>query len=259
MFPQSVLRKIVSALPGYTTDGGTAELLDTAGDIATIDVRHMVNVEIYVSQVTDAGTCTIDIERSLDGTNWDPVGQFTEASFPAGDATAQSLLLVDSNGMPLLAKYVRVKLTAVAGGGEYNARAYGMELNLNERLIIDSGTYGPDADTDGLLEAATDAVTFSTKGLTNIEVMLNQITDPGAGTCAIDVYRSCDNGATWDLLASKADTDFAAANNTSTPVSLSGTGGRPLHADQVKVVLSAVSAGGAWTAHVVGIQTPGVR
>lgn len=259
MFPNSVLRKIVSALPGYTTDTGTASILDAAGDIATIDVRHMTNVEIYVTQVNDAGTCTIDIERTLDGTNWDPVGQLTEASFPAGNNKAQSLLLVDANGMPMLAKQIRVKLTAVAGGGTYNCLAYGFQLNQNERMIIDAGTYGPDADSDGLLEAVNDAVQFSAKGLTNIEVMLNQVTDPGVGTCTLIVERSCDGGTTWDELASKADTDFVAANNVSTPVSLSGTGGRPLHADLVRVRLSAVSAGGAWTAHVVGIQTPGYR
>ena len=259
MFPVSTLRKIVSALPGYTTDGGTASLLDTSGDIAVIDVRHMSQVEVYVTQVNDAGTCTIDIDRTLDGTNWDPVGQFTEASFPAGANTAQALLLVDANGMPMLAKQIRVKLTAVGGGGTYNCLAYGFQLNSNERLIIDSGVYGPDADADGLLEVVNEAVTFSAKGLTNIEVMLNQVVDPGAGTSLLTVQRSCDAGATWDDIGTKADTDFAAANNTSVPVPFSGTGGRPLHADMIRVKLTALSAGGSYSAHIVGIQTPGYR
>lgn len=257
MFPQSTLRKIVSALPGYSTDGGTASLLDTAGDIAVIDVRHMSQVEVYVTQVADAGTCTIDIDRTLDGVNWDPVGQFTEASFPAGANTANSVLLVDANGMPLLAKQIRVKLTAVAGGGTYNCLAYGFKLNENERLIIQDGTYSADPDLD--LDTLNDYVDFDVKGLTNIEVMLNQLVDPGVGTATLTVQRSCDGGVTWDDLGTKADTDFVAAANVSTPFSLSGTGGRPLHADRVRVKLTALSAGGAWSATVVGIQTPGYR
>ena len=259
MFPVSTLRKIVSALPAYTTDGGTASILDTTGDIASIDVRHMSQVEVVISQINDAGTATLDIERSLDGTNWDPVGQMTEASFPAGANKAQSLLLVDANGMPLLAKYIRIKATAVAGGGTYTALAYGFQLNSNERMIIDGGVYGPDADTDGLLEVVNEAVTFSTKGLTNIEVVVNQVVNPGVGTSALTVERSCDGGTTWDEIGTLADTNFADASNTSTPVSFSGTGGRPLHADLVRVRLTALSAGGAYSAHVVGIQTPGYR
>lgn len=256
-FPQSVLRKIVSMLPGYTTDTGTASILDAAGDIATIDVRHMINVEIYVTQVNDAGTCTIDIERTLDGTNWDPVGQFTEASFPVGNNMAQALLLVDANGMPLLAKQVRVKLTAVAGGGTYNCLAYGFQLNNNERQIIDAtGVFTTDANANGLLEAVNDAQAFSVKGLTNIEVLVNQITD--AGLVSIAVERSCDGGTTWDLIGTVADTDFAAGANKTFPISFSGTGGRPLHADLVRARIASVT-GGSYTAGIVGIQTPGYR
>lgn len=256
-YPFSILRKLVSALPGYTTDTGTASILDAAGDIATIDVRHMTNIEIYVTQVNDAGTATIDIERTFDGVNWDPIGQFTEASFPVGNNFAQALLVVDANGMPMLAKQIRVKLTAVAGGGTYNCLAYGFALNSNERLILDAtGTFTTDADSDGLLEAVNDAQAFSVKGLTNIEVMVNQITD--AGTVAIAVERSCDGGTTWDLIASVADTDFAAGANKSFPVSFSGTGGRPLHADLVRARVTAVT-GGSYTAAICGVQTPGYR
>lgn len=258
MFPLSVLRKLTSMLPAYTTDGGTGSLLDAAGDIATIDTRHMTNIEILVNQVNDAGTCTIDIERTIDGTNWDPVGQFTEASFPAGANTAQSLLLVDANGMPLSAKQVRVKLTAVAGGGTYTCLAYGFQLNHNERLIIDAtGTFTTDADSDGLLEAVNDAQAFSVKGLTNIEVLVNQITD--AGTVIIAVERSCDGGTSWDFIGQVVETDFAAGANKTFPVSFSGTGGRPLHADLVRGRVTAVAGGGQYTVGIVGVQTPGFR
>jgi hypothetical protein len=255
----STLRKLISMLAAYTTDGGTGSLLDTAGDIAVIDVRHMTNIEIFVNQTTDAGTCTIDVERTIDGVNWDPVGQFTEASFPAGNNMAQSLLLVDANGMPLLATQVRVTLSAVAGGGGYTCQAYGFALAPNERLIVDTGTYGPDADEDGLLEVAAEAVTFSAKGLTNIEVLVNQVVDPGVGTCSIVVERSVD-GVHWDLISTLTDASFTeGATNLAVPVSFSGTGGRPLHAELIRVRLAAISAGGSWSAALVGIQTPGYR
>lgn len=250
--------KLVPVSPAYTTDGGTADLLDTALDVATLDVRHLSNIEIFVNQVNDAGTCSITIERSIDGVNWDPVSTLTEASFPAGANTAQSVLLVDANGMPLLAKFVRVTLAAVAGGGTYSVVGYGMTLEQNERVVFDDGTYTTDADSDGLLEAVSDAVTFSAEGLTNIEVLVDQVVDPGVGTCSIVIERTVD-GLNWDTLATVADTDFAAGTNTSFPVSLSGTGGRPLHAKQIRARLAAVSAGGAWTAHLVGKQVPGYR
>lgn len=257
MFPFSVLRKPTSMLPAYTTDTGTASILDASGDIATIDVRHMTNLEVYVVQVNDAGTCTIDIERTLDGVNWDPVAQFTEASFPAGNNMAQASLLVDSNGLPLLAKQIRVKATAIAGGGTYNALVYGLQLNSNERLIVDpTGIIGPDTVTAGILDAVGDIIQFSTKGLTNIEVLVNQITD--AGTVAIAVERSCDGGASWDLIQSIADTDLPAGANKSVPVSFSGTGGRPLHADLVRARVTAIT-GGTYSAGCVGIQLPGFR
>lgn len=251
--------KLLSVAPAYTTDGGTGSLLDTANDVAVLDVRHLTNIEIFVNQIVDAGTCTIDIARTIDGTNWDAVGQFTEASFPAGANMSQSLLLVDSNGMPLLAKQIRITLTAVAGGGTYTVTGFGKTLADGERILFDtSGTYSPDGGTAGSLETVNDAVTFDTTGLTNIEVMLNQTTDPGAGTCTILVERSID-GTNWDLIASVADTDFAAANNVSFPVSFSGTGGVPMHAKQVRARLTAKSAGGAWSACVVGKQVPGYR
>jgi hypothetical protein len=253
-----MLKKIVPILVAYTVDAGTTEQLDTTNDVAVMDVRHCTNIEVFVNQIVDAGTCTIDIERTLDGVNWDPVGQFTEASFPAGANKAQSLLLVDVNGMPLLAKQIRVKLTAVAGGGSYTVLGYGVQRDPSERLIIDAGTLTTDADSDGLMEAVNDAITFSAEGLTNIALLLNQIVDPGVGTCAIIVERSID-GVNWDELATVADTDFVAAANVSFPVSLSGTGGRPMHAKLIRARLSALSAGGAWTATLVGIQIPGYR
>lgn len=251
--------KLLSVTPAYTTDTGTASILDAAADVAVLDVRHLTNIEIFVNQIVDAGTCTIDIARTIDGVNWDPVGQFTEASFPAGANKSQSLLLVDANGMPLLAKQVRVTLTAVAGGGTYTVTGYGATLREGERVIFDtSGTYSPDGGTANSLETVNDAVTFDTTGLTNIEVMLNQTTDPGVGTCSIAVERTVD-GTNWDLIATVADTDFVAANNVSFPVSFSGTGGVPMHAKQVRARLTAKSAGGAWSACVVGKQVPGYR
>lgn len=248
--------KLVTASPAYTVDGGTTSLLDTSGDIAVMDVRHLTNIEIMVNQINDAGTVALEIERTLDGTNWDPLTQFTEASFPAGANKSQSFLLVDSNGMPLLAKQVRVRVSAIAGGGTYTVLAQGLTLETWERVVISAGTFTTDADSDGLLEAVNDAITFGAEGLTNIEVMMNQVTDPGVGTASFTVERTID-GTNWDLMATVADTDFVAANNVSFPVSFSGTGGRPLHAKQIRVRLTAISAGGQWTAHVVGKQIRG--
>lgn len=253
-----MLQRIEVLSQTLSPDTGTTGLLDAVGDIAIFDVRHLTNIEVMVNQINDAGTVAIEIERSLDNTNWDPITQFTDASFPAGANKSQSVLLVDANGMPLLSRYVRVRVSAVAGGGTYTANVQGIRLEHGTKMIVDDGVYTTDADSDGLLEAVNDAVTFGVEGLTNIEVLIHQTTDPGVGTASLIVERTID-GTNWDLISTVADTDFAAANNVSFPVSFSGTGGRPMHAKQIRVRLAALSAGGAWDAQVVGIQLPSYR
>ena len=248
--------KLVNVSPAYTTDTGTGSLLDAAGDIATLDVRHLTRVEVFVNQVNDAGTCTIDVERTIDGTNWDPIAQLTEASFPAGANMSQSVALVDSNGMPIFAKQIRVKLTAVAGGGTYTVTGFGATLEPGEKIVFLDPTYTTDPGASGTINAANDACTFDVRHLTEVEVFLDQITD--AGTVVLIVERTVD-GTNWDEVASKAETDLTAGANISTPVSFSTTGGAPIHAQQVRVRASALAAGGVYNAHVVGKQIPGYR
>lgn len=119
--------KKITITPTYTTDAGTASKLDTANDVCVADVSELEKISVLVNQETDAGTATVLVQKTIDGTNWATVATLAETDFPAGANTAKEVTLSDANGMATLAKQVRVKLSAVAGGGIYSAMVTGVE------------------------------------------------------------------------------------------------------------------------------------
>lgn len=115
-----------------TTDTGTTGLIDTTGDVAVVDVSDMENIAVYVNQIVDAGTVALGIDYSPDGTNWiRDAATKAETDFTAGTNQAElALTLSDANGMPIRAKLVRVRATAVAGGGTYGLVVTGSQVLL---------------------------------------------------------------------------------------------------------------------------------
>ena len=128
MLAQIQMGKFIYRAATPTTDTGTAGIMDANGDIVIVSVEDLANISLFVNQIVDAGTCTIVMEKTVDGTNWASVAaNLSEASFPAGNNTAKETTLSDSNGMALGAKQLRITLSAVAGGGTYTAGATGTQ------------------------------------------------------------------------------------------------------------------------------------
>ncbi len=121
-------------------------------------------------------------------------------------------------------------------------------------FVYRAATISVDGDSDGLLEAVNDRAVADVKDLTNVEVVLNQITDGGTATLTIEKTH---DGTNWVAVGTKADSDFVAGANKSVVVSLSDSNGMPLHAKQVRVTVTAATAGGAYTVGVAGLQRSG--
>lgn len=121
--------KLITKDPTMVVDTGATGLLDTTADSCVFDVKDLTDIEIWVNQIVDAGTATILVEKTIDGTNWEIVATLTEASFAAGANVAKSTSL-STGGLPLHATQLRVRATAVAAGGTYTAKVLGMQTEL---------------------------------------------------------------------------------------------------------------------------------
>lgn len=112
-----------------STDTGTTGVLDTDGDVAIVDVSDLTNISLYANQLTDDGNVTLTLEKSIDGTNWAPLGSaLTQASFAAGANKAVEVSLSDSNGMPLRTKQIRATVSGKTGTGTYSILAVGSQV-----------------------------------------------------------------------------------------------------------------------------------
>lgn len=114
----------------FTTDTGTLLVMDAANDRVVCDTQDLTHLECWVNQLVDAGTCTILVQKSIDGVNWVTIATLTEASFAAGNNLAVVTTLSDSNAMPVHAMQIRATLTAVAGGGTYSMSVFGRQLDM---------------------------------------------------------------------------------------------------------------------------------
>lgn len=115
-------------LATLTTDTGDTLQMDEVGDVSIVDVSDLSNVSIVLNQLTDNGTCTIIIDYSLDGTNWvSAVATKVETDFAAGANEAEATYtLSDAQGMPLVAKLVRARMTVHTGTGGYTMGVSGL-------------------------------------------------------------------------------------------------------------------------------------
>lgn len=108
--------------------GSTGEtgIINASGESLAVNIEELDFVSVIVVQVTDAGTATLVVEKSFDGVSWVTVGtSFDQSAFAAGDGAAIERTLSDSNGMPLMAKHLRLRATALASGGVYSLHVAG--------------------------------------------------------------------------------------------------------------------------------------
>lgn len=107
---------------------GTLGVVDATSDRVQVDCEDLTNINAVVKQNTDAGTATLTLEKTYDGTTWVAFGAaYTEASFAAGDGAAVERALESAAGMPLHCKAIRLTGTAVAGGGAYSLQVSGLQ------------------------------------------------------------------------------------------------------------------------------------
>lgn len=96
-------------------------------DIAVVDVSNMTNISMFVNQLVDSGTCTLVLEKTIDGVNWASAhANLSEASFATGANKAVEITLSDTNGMATVAKQLRVSCTAYGASGTYTLTASGL-------------------------------------------------------------------------------------------------------------------------------------
>lgn len=121
--------KYVSRDLTLTTDTGGTGVLDAVGDVAQCDISDLDGVQLILNQLTDNGTVTLITDYSVDGTNFVPaVATKTEADFAAGaNLSIAAYSLSDANGMPLVAKILRVRDTVHTGTGTYSATVSGRQ------------------------------------------------------------------------------------------------------------------------------------
>jgi hypothetical protein len=108
---------------------------------------------------------------------------------------------------------------------------------------------GTDTGTTGKLDAAADNCNADIRDLDHVSVFVNQLTD--AGTATILVEKTFD-GVNYSLVSTLTEASFPAGANKAVEVTLSDANGMPTRAVSVRVTLSAVAGGGAYSAHVAG-------
>lgn len=122
--------KLIHRAMTLTTDTAGTGVLDAVNDRAVVDCEDLTYVEVWTNQLVDAGTATLVIEKSVDGTNFAPVATLTDASFALGANKSVVSTLSDSNGMPLHCKQIRVTCTVEgADGGSYSFGVVGRQLS----------------------------------------------------------------------------------------------------------------------------------
>jgi hypothetical protein len=112
---------------GFGGSGVDTAIINAAAEVLTVDIEDLTNVVLWVTQVTDNGTVTLDLEISPDGTTWSALGSpIAESDLPAGAGTIQRSVS-DSNGMPIAIKQARIRSSAYTGTGVYALKVSGFQ------------------------------------------------------------------------------------------------------------------------------------
>ncbi len=122
--------KLVVIAATMTTDASVADgVLSVDADACVVDVSGLRNVSLYLNQLVDAGNCTLDILRSIDGVNYSTfITAKDQSNFPAGAHTSIEIPIRDANGMWLHSKALKVVLSGHSSTGTYSVTAAGIAL-----------------------------------------------------------------------------------------------------------------------------------
>jgi hypothetical protein len=114
---------------GTLSGAGTAGQIDAISESLIVDVEDLTNIVLFVTQVTDNGTVTLDVEISPDGITWGALGAaLTEASFAAANgAVAAPRVVEGANGLPMAIKQARIRSSVYTGTGVYTLKASGFQ------------------------------------------------------------------------------------------------------------------------------------
>lgn len=97
-------------------------LIDAATESLTFDISEVKDIVLNLVQVTDAGTVVLVVEGSIDGTQYTAITSKADTDFSAGANIGLDVAgFSDANGMPKAYKTLRVRASALAGGGVYKA------------------------------------------------------------------------------------------------------------------------------------------
>lgn len=109
-------------------DTGDTGVMDENLDTMVVDVTDLTNISVLLNQITDAGNATLTVEKSLDGTNWIPVGTKNQGDFASGANKAiEAFTLSDGNGMPTACKKIRCTMSDHTSTGSYTMGVAGTQ------------------------------------------------------------------------------------------------------------------------------------
>jgi hypothetical protein len=108
---------------------GAVGVIDALNETLIVDVEDLVNITLWVTQVTDNGTVTLDVTGSPDGVTFGPFGAaLTEASFAAANgAVAAPRVFESTNGAPLACKQIKIAASVYTGTGVYSMKVSGFQ------------------------------------------------------------------------------------------------------------------------------------
>jgi hypothetical protein len=130
--------------------------------------------------------------------------------------------------------------------------------NHNGKYVFQTLQLSTDTGTVGVIDTVGDVAVADVRDMDNITLTFNQLTDNGTVTLIADY--SID-GTNWlQALATKAETDFPAANNVGiVAYTFSDSDGMPLVAMQIRVRCTVHTGTGTYSAVVAGRQTAAYR
>lgn len=104
---------------GTGGSAGDTGKINAVNEVLTCQTNDLSNIVLHLIQAVDAGTVTLSVEYSLDGTHWAIHTTKADTDFAAAANDVEVVTLSDANGMPIPAAAVRIKATAYAATGEY--------------------------------------------------------------------------------------------------------------------------------------------
>lgn len=113
--------------PGSNVDTANITVQD---ETLVVDVSDLTDVTLHLVQIVDGGTVTLSVEYTLDGTYWAVLTTKADTDFADenGDVEVVNLANGSTVPMPIPAKKVRIRASALSAGGTYALRVGGRQM-----------------------------------------------------------------------------------------------------------------------------------